>query len=101
MKQKTFAILGAVALCLSAVVTSYGFGEPIEGKCLTKEEAAKIQPEPKGGYPLAEVATDASSGASSSIVNSPYNTSHRIRCASCPRGSLVLDPLAKKVFRKP
>jgi hypothetical protein len=102
MKHKTFAIIGALALCLVGVgSTVYGFGEPVEGKCLTEQEAAKIQPPPKGGYPVASTTDAPGVGVSSTVVTSPYNSSHKIDCSKCSRGSLVLDPLAKKVFKKP
>lgn len=101
MKIKSLSIFAAVAFCLAGASNVFAYGEPIEGKCLTEQEAAKIQPMPKGGYPTAEMITGADSGGSSSIVSSPYNTSHRINCSKCKRGGLVLDPLANKVFRKP
>jgi hypothetical protein len=99
MRSKSFAVFSALTLALSTM--SYGLGEPVEGKCLTDAEAAKIQPPPKGGYPTAATTRAPGTGVSSTVVESPYNTSHKIDCSKCSRGSLVLDPLANKVFRKP
>ena len=97
MKHKTFAVLGALALSLSALAnTVQAFGEPIEGKCLTQQEAEKIMKMPKGGYPTAQFGTQGTS-----LVPSPYNSSRMIDCTKCSRGGLVLDPMANKVFRNP
>jgi hypothetical protein len=97
MKRKSFAIISAVALCVCSVAgPAFAIGEPVEGKCITPEEAAKKYPPPKGGYPVAQLGS-----AGSGIVPSPYNSGRLIDCRNCPAHSLVVDTMANKVFKKP
>jgi hypothetical protein len=97
MKKNVFAILTAVTLCLCALTaTMLAIGEPLEGTCITKEEAMKKYPPPKGGYPVASFGPEGSG-----IVPSPYNSGRMVDCRNCPAHSLVVDPFAKKVFQKP
>jgi hypothetical protein len=94
MRTKSFAIFGALTLALSTL--TYGFGEPVKGKAVTEEEAAKKYPKPKGGYPTAQLGTQGST-----FVPSPYNSGRTIDTSDCKRGGLCLDPMANKVFIKP
>ena len=97
MKKNIFAIVCAVALCSGPLAaTILAIGEPLEGKCITKEEAMKQYPPPKGGYPVANLGPEGSG-----IVPSPYNSGRMVDCRNCPPHSLVVDPFAKKVFQKP
>ena len=97
MKKNAFAIISAVTLCLCGLTaTVLAIGEPLEGTCITKEEAMKKYPPPKGGYPVAELGSEGSG-----IVPSPYNSGRMVDCRKCPPHSLVVDPFAKKVFQKP
>ena len=97
MIKKHLSIFSAVALSICTFSgLAYGFGEPVKGKALTKEEAAKKYPMPKGGYPTA---TLGSSG--SVIVPSPYNSGRMVDTSDCKRGEPCLDPMANKVFLKP
>ncbi len=97
MKKNIFRVSSAVALCLCAVTaTLFAIGEPLEGKCITKEEALKKYPPPKGGYPVANLGSEGSG-----IVPSPYNSGRMVDCRKCPAHSLIVDPFANKVFQKP
>lgn len=97
MKKNVFAMISAVALCLGApTATMFAIGEPLEGECISKEDAMKKYPPPKGGYPVAQLGPEGSG-----IVPSPYNSGRMVDCRKCPPHSLIVDPFAKKVFQKP
>jgi hypothetical protein len=97
MKQKSFALCSAIALVIGSLAgTAYGWGEPVKGKPVTEQEAAKKYPKPKGGYPTATLGTQGST-----FVPSPYNSGRMIDTSDCKRGELCLDPMANKVFIKP
>ena len=65
------------------------FGDAEEAKVLSKEEAEKSYPPPKGGYPNGEITS------ASGIYRSPYPPYKKFKG---PRGALVLDSTANKVF---
>ncbi|MFL6584207.1 MAG: hypothetical protein ACJ8KU_06785 [Chthoniobacterales bacterium] len=100
MKKSSLALVTALAIAVFGLPSAiYAFGEPVAGKCVTEEEAAKIMKKPTGDYPTASMGSQGSS-----IVPSPYNSGRMIDCSKCPRGSLVVDPMAPKgsgVFKKP
>jgi hypothetical protein len=94
--KKYLKILSAVVLSLFVVTTSVrAIDEAVEAKQITKEEAEKNYPPPKGGYPTAE------RGNSSGFFISPYTAHKSFNCAKIPHGGYVLDPYAKKVFVRP
>jgi hypothetical protein len=64
---------------------------------VTKDEAAKKYPPPKGGYPTGERDPHKPSG----IVNSPYPPLTEFDCSEVPKGGLVLDSHVNKVFIRP
>jgi hypothetical protein len=64
---------------------------------VTKEEAAKKYPAPKGGYPMGERDPHKPSG----IVNSPYPPLTEFDCSEIPKGGFVLDTRVNKVFIRP
>ena len=96
MKKNILTFTSAVVLCLCGLsAPSFAIGEMMEGTCISKEDAAKKYPPPKGGYPVAALGPEGSG-----IVPSPYS-GRMIDCRNCPAHSLVVDPSAKKVFQKP
>jgi hypothetical protein len=96
MKKNILTITSVVALCLCGLsATSLAIGQMVEGTCITKEDAMKKYPPPKGGYPVAALGAEGSG-----IEPSPYS-GRMIDCRNCPPHSLVVDPSAKKVFQKP
>ncbi|MEY2479840.1 MAG: hypothetical protein QOI04_767 [Verrucomicrobiota bacterium] len=78
--------------------TLQAMDEAIVPKVISKEEAAKKYPAPKGGYP---VAMPHGQGGSPFIFDSPYSKTKTFDCRDIPRGSLVLDKYANKVFIRP
>ena len=89
-------ILLAVVVGLFVVSTSVrAMGEAEDAKFITKEEAAKNYPPPKGGYPIA------SRAGTPGYFTSPYSSSRVFNCTKIKNGGLVLDPYAKQVFVRP
>ena len=79
-----------------------GGGKVIEAKQITKEEAAKKYPPPKGeGYPTGNRDPHSSGSRSTTIVTSPYPPHQAFECAKVPRGALVLDTHVNRVFVRP
>jgi hypothetical protein len=74
-----------------------GSGSANVGKAITPEEAQKKYPPPKGGYPMGERDPHKPSG----IVDSPYPPRTEFDCSQIPKGGLVLDTRANKVFVRP
>jgi hypothetical protein len=64
---------------------------------ITKGEAAKNYPAPKGGYPLGERDPAAHSG----LIISPYPPHKTFDCSKIGHNELALDTYAKKVFTRP
>ena len=88
----------ALAVVVSLFVVSasvQAIGEPEEAKFITKEEAAKNYPPPKGGYPIAVKA------GTPGYFTSPYSSNRVFNCTKIKNGGLVLDPYAKQVFVRP
>ena len=67
---------------------------------ITKEEAAKKYPPPRGGYPPAEMTTGPGT-IKSNESTSPYPPHHKFDTSGIPHGALLLDPYAKHVFIQP
>ena len=90
--------MGALSLLtlFSLATTAWAqMGRPIEtAKGIRIEEAQKKYPVPKGGYP------PATEEGRSGIYRSPY-TGHSFDCRDVKKNEVVLDPVAKKVFRLP
>ena len=63
---------------------------------ITKEEAAKNYPPPKGGYPNGE-----NSQSAPGMITSPYPPHKVFDCKKIGHNELVLDTYAKKVFTRP
>lgn len=87
----------AVAMCLwvgTGTVRSAG-DDAVVAKAVTKEEAAKKYPAPRGGYPRAEVGHLASG-----IYKSPYPPYTTFDCRGI-KGQMVLDSHVNKVFLLP
>lgn len=78
-----------------------GFNGIETAKEISKEEAAKSYPPPRGGYPPAENTQGVNTGFSQTVVTSPYPPHHRFDTSGINRGGLILDPYAKHVFVKP
>jgi hypothetical protein len=76
---------------------SVGAGGVIVATPITKEEAAKNYPPPKGGYPMGERDPAAHSG----LIKSPYPPGKTFDCSKIGHGELTLDTYAKKVFVRP
>ena len=76
---------------------SVGVGGVIVATPITKEEAAKNYPPPKGQYPLGERDPMTKAG----VVTSPYPPRKTFDCSKIGHGELVLDTYAKKVFVRP
>jgi hypothetical protein len=68
---------------------------------ITKEEAAQKYPPHGKGYPTAEITQGPESGASTTVVQSPYPPHQKYDVSDIPRGGLVLDTRAKHVFVRP
>jgi len=76
---------------------SVGVGGVIVATPITKEEAAKKYPAPKGGYPAGTREPHMKSG----IIQSPYSPHSQFDCSSIGHGELVLDTHANQVFLRP
>lgn len=72
-----------------------------KAKEISKAEAAKNYPPPRGGYPMAETTQGPNTGMSTTLITSPYPPHHKFDTSSINRGALILDPYAKHVFVKP
>ena len=91
-------IISAVVLGLFLLGTTvHGSGTVIDAVPITKEDAAKKYPPPKGGYPVGEREPHMASGH----VNSPYSPHQEYDCSKVGHGQLVLDTHANKVFVRP
>jgi hypothetical protein len=106
MKANSLKIISAVVVGLFVVGTTLqGQGidsrtkrPVIEGKAITKAEAEKKYPPPKGGgYPTGERDPHDPSG----VVASPYPPRQKFDCSKIGPGQLVLDTTANKVFVRP
>jgi hypothetical protein len=101
MKKNSLKIISAVVLGLFAISTTVRAipprAEVIEAKQITKEEAEKKYPPPKGGYPSGERDPHQASGQ----VSSPYPPHKQFDCSKIQHGALVLDTYASKVFVRP
>jgi hypothetical protein len=64
---------------------------------ITKDEAMKKYPPPKGGYP----AGDRDPHMKSGLIRSPYSPHTQFDCSKIGHGELVLDTHANKVFLRP
>jgi hypothetical protein len=68
-----------------------------EAKGITKAEAEKKYPPPKGGYPVGQRDPHDPSG----VTVSPYPPHERYNCSKIAHGGLVIDATANKVFVRP
>jgi hypothetical protein len=75
---------------------SVGPGGVIMATPITKEEAAKNYPPPKGGYPSGE-----NSKSAPGMITSPYPPHKVFDCKKIGHNELVVDTVAKKVFARP
>jgi len=64
---------------------------------ITKEEAMKKYPPPRGGYPTGDRPTSHVPGH----ILSPYAPHKEFDCSSIPHGGLVLDTFTNHVFVRP
>jgi hypothetical protein len=99
MKSKYLRITSAVVLGLFLAGSALqaapaGTAEPATG--ITKDEAAKKYPTPKG-YPRGERDIHAPSG----WITSPYPPRTLYDCSKIGHGELVLDTHVNKVFVRP
>src|SRR5436190_23015228 len=104
MKKMSLPILAAITVALSSVTFSdkavAQIAAPvIEAKAISQAEAMKKYPPPPGGYPVAERAR-MGEGQTAGIYKSPYS-GRSYDCREIKKDELVLDPIAKKVFRLP
>ena len=72
-------------------------GGVIVGTPITKEEAEKKYPPPRGGYPTGDRDMNAKSG----LVTSPWPPRKQFDCSKIGHGELALDTYANKVFIRP
>lgn len=101
MKRTLYALTAAFLTLstLSQTVRAQVDSAPVmEATAISREDAMKKYPPPRGGYPVAEMNTTAESTAG--IYKSPYS-SRRFDCRQIKKNQLVLDPFAKKVFALP
>jgi len=75
--------------------SSIMYGGASEAQQLTKADAEKNYPPPRGGYPTGELT------ASAGMVKSPYPPHPTFNCSGMPKGAYVLDKHAKHVFLVP
>jgi len=75
--------------------SSIAYGGANDAQQLTKAEAEKKYPPPRGGYPTGELT------ASAGMVKSPYPPHPTYNCSGMPKGAYVLDTHAKHVFLVP
>jgi hypothetical protein len=111
MKTNSLRMISAAVLTLFVFGTTVcgqvfdsavGGGKVIEAKQISKEEAAKKYPPPKGGgYPTGDRDPHASGSRSATIVTSPYPPHQAFECSKVPHGGLVLDTHVNKVFVRP
>jgi hypothetical protein len=73
-----------------------------KAQVITKQEAMKKYPPPRGGYPTAQLTEGANrGGVVRSRLTSPYPPHHKFDASEVAQGGLILDPYAKRVFVKP
>ncbi len=102
MKTKSFALFSALILCLCGMVGTIRAQAPLEKAVpITKEEAMKKYPPPRGGYPVADKPTIDEMRATGGIFKSPYPPYTRYDCREIKKNELVLDTRVKKVFALP
>jgi hypothetical protein len=110
MKTNSLKIISTVVVGLFVVGTtlqaqgidSRTARPPIVAKQISKIEAEKKYPPPKGGcYPVAERDPHTSGQQSASIFTSPYPPHQAYDCGKIPHGGLVLDVHTNKVFVRP
>jgi hypothetical protein len=100
MKTKSVALLSALALCLCCIAgPAYALGEPEKATPISKQEAMKKYPPPRGGYPVAERPTEMR--ATGGFYKSPYPPYTNYDCREIKKNQLVLDTHVKKVFALP
>jgi len=110
MKTKSLKIASAIVIAFFALSTTVsaqggrqgvdsGRSRPIvQGKAITKAEAEKNYPPPKGGeYPMGE----RDPHDAPYVITSPYPPHQKFDCTKIARGGLVLDTTANKVFVSP
>ena len=114
MKMKSMRILSAITIALGVLGTNlYAQGtdskigsiarqrqekEAIEATAITKADAEKQYPAPKGGhYPPGTRSPHDPSG----VVTSPYPPYQQYDCSKVAHGGLVVDIRAKHVFVYP
>jgi hypothetical protein len=110
MKTKSLKIISAIVIAFFVLGTTVyaqhsqagvdsGRTRPvIEGKAISKPEAEKKYPPPKGGqYPIGE----RDPHDAPFVVASPYPPHQKFDCSKIARGGLVLDTTANKVFVSP
>ncbi len=98
MKTNYFRILSTLVISLFVIsATVRAIDEAIEAKQVSKEEAAKKYPPPPKGYPVGIVYGSGTPG----FFQSPYSGTKIYDCRSLPKGALVLDKYANKVFVRP
>jgi hypothetical protein len=111
MKANSLKIISAVVVGLFVLGTAIhaqgplgagGGAKVIEGKQISKVEAEKKYPPPKGGaYPTGDRDPHVSGQRPATVVTSPYPPHQAYDCAKIPRGGLVLDTRVNKVFVRP
>jgi hypothetical protein len=107
VSSATFAQMGGNSSKGNSVGASSGPGEAKPGTVLqggiivatpiTKEEAAKKYPAPKGGYPIG----DRPYTHTPNHILSPYPPHSEMDCSNIAHGGLVLDTHTNKVFVRP
>ena len=101
-------VLLSVALCVTALAQKPSnsnqpkpgtilTGNVIVATPITKEEAAKKYPAPRGGYPPGDRPYSHNPGH----ILSPYPPHQEYECSSIAHGELVLDTHVNKVFVRP
>lgn len=85
----------------SAGAKDVSFRGTEKAKEISKEEAMKKYPPPRGGYPMAETTQGPNTGMSTTFISSPYPPHHKFDTSGINRGALILDPYSKHVFVKP
>jgi hypothetical protein len=91
-------IISAVVLAFFAFGATAGLATEIaEATPISKEEAAKKYPAPKGGYPTGDRPWSHTPGH----ILSPYPPHDELDCSKIPHGALVLDKHSNKVFIRP
>jgi hypothetical protein len=109
MKMKSLKIISAVVAGLFVLGTtvyaqsgahgtdSRTIRPVIEATGITKADAEKKYPPPRGGYPMGERDPTHPSG----VVSSPYPPRQKYDCSKIAHGGLVVDVKTNKVFVYP